>query len=60
MDAFTVDVTDIDGVSAGDEVVIMGSQGAHTIDAIKLGELAGSFAYEIVSGWGKRMPRVYI
>lgn len=60
MDAFTVDVTDVEGASPGDDVVVMGSQGDHAIDAVRLGELAGSFAYEIVSGWGKRMPRIYI
>ena len=60
MDAFMVDVTDIEEAGAGDDVVIIGSQGNQSIDANMLGEWAGSFAYEIVSGWSKRMPRIYV
>ncbi len=60
MDAFMIDVTDIAGAESGDEVVLLGSRGDYSIDANMLGQWAGSFAYEIVSGWGKRMPRVYI
>jgi len=60
MDAFMVDISGIEGARVGDDVILMGSQGDHTIDANTLGEWAGSFAYEILSGWGKRMPRVYL
>lgn len=59
MDAFMVDVTDIEGVEAGDETIIMGSDGDKVIDATLIGEWAGSFAYEILSGWSRRMPRFY-
>ena len=60
MDAFMVDVSDIESVQTGDDVILMGSQGDAKIDANDLGLRAGSFAYEIVSGWSKRMPRIYI
>ena len=60
MDSFMVDVTDIDGCTIGDDVVIMGSMGKAEISADKLGEWAGSFSYEILSGWGKRLPRIYV
>jgi len=59
MDAFMVDVTDVENASPGDEVIIMGVQGGASIDANTLGKWAGSFAYEIVSGWSKRLPRIY-
>ncbi len=60
MDAFMVDVTDIEGCAVDDDVVILGSMGKTEISADKLGEWAGSFSYEILSGWGKRLPRIYI
>jgi alanine racemase len=59
MDAFMIDVTDIASCSRGDEVVILGSMGKVVIDAHRLGDWAGSFAYEILSGWSKRLPRYY-
>lgn len=59
MDAFMVDVTDIKDAQVGDETVILGSDGDAVIDASMIGEWAGSFAYEIVSGWSKRLPRIY-
>jgi alanine racemase len=59
MDAFMVDVTDIVSCRQGDEVVIMGTMGNAVIGAHKMGEWTGSFAYEILSGWSKRLPRYY-
>ncbi|OGC94902.1 MAG: alanine racemase [candidate division Zixibacteria bacterium RBG_16_53_22] len=59
MDAFMVDVTDIPASQTGDEVVIMGRDSQERIDAHQLGRWAGSFSYEILSGWSKRLPRIY-
>ena len=59
MDAFMVDVTHIADCKSGDDVIIMGSAGKAVIGAHRLGEWAGSFAYEILSGWSKRLPRYY-
>lgn len=60
MDQFMVDVTDIDGVSKDDEVVLIGKSGDEEITAEKLAEMAGeTFNYEIVCDLGKRMPRVF-
>ena len=59
MDAFMVDITDIDDCEAGEEVVIMGSMGDKSITSQLLGELAGSFSYEIMSRWSRRIPRIY-
>ncbi len=59
MDAFMVDVTHIPGVKVGDEVVLMGKQGKDEITAHDLGEWTGTFAYEIMTRMGKRLPVVY-
>lgn len=59
MDAFMIDVTHIPGVKVGDEVVLMGKQGKDQITAHDLGEWTGTFAYEIMTRMGKRLPVVY-
>lgn len=59
MDQFMVDVTGL-GVSRGDEVILMGSDGENSITAEKIGDLSGRFNYELVCDINKRVPRVYI
>ena len=60
MDQFMVDVTDIDGVISGDEVILIGKSGNEEITTEKMAEIAGdTFNYEVVCDLGKRMPRVY-
>lgn len=59
MDQFMVDVTGL-GVSRGDEVILMGSDGENSITAEEIGELSGRFNYELVCDINKRVPRVYI
>lgn len=60
MDQMMFDVTKIEGVSEGDEVVLIGSSGDETITADELADACGTIGYEIVCGIGKRVPRVYI
>lgn len=60
MDQFMVDVTDIEGVSKDDEVVLIGKSGNEELTAEKMAEMAGeTFNYEIVCDLGKRIPRVF-
>ena len=60
MDMLTVDVTDIDGVDPGDEVVFLGSQGdAQTIDAREMAAWIGTIPYEILCRLGSRVERKY-
>jgi alanine racemase len=59
MDQFMVDVTNINGVTAEDEVVLIGKQGEHEIAADDIAELSGTINYEVVCGISKRVPRVY-
>ena len=60
MDQFMIDVTDIPGVRAGDEAVIIGAQGGNSISAEEVAAVSGTVNYEIVCGIGKRVPRVYV
>ncbi len=59
MDQFMADVTDIDGVEAGDEAVLVGQDKDGRITVEELSALAGTFNYEFVCGLGKRIPRIY-
>ena len=58
MDLAVVDVTEIDGVEAGDEVVILGSQGAGTIDVFAHAEATGTIPWEVFTRIGARVKRV--
>ncbi len=55
MDLTTIDITDCPPVQVGDEAVILG--GAITADDIA--QLAGTVSYEILTGIGNRVERVY-
>lgn len=60
MDQFMVDVSDIEGVQTGDEVVLIGKSGNEVLSVETLAEIAGdTFNYEIVCDLGKRMPRIF-
>lgn len=60
MDQFMVDVTEIDGVSFGDSVTLIGTDGNETITVEDLSALSGRFNYEFICDLGKRIPRVYV
>jgi alanine racemase len=59
MDMIIVDVTDIEGVSVGDEVVLLGGQGGNSITLHEIAEWAGTITYEILCGISKRIPRIH-
>lgn len=60
MDQFMVDVDGIPESAEGDEVTLIGTDGALTITMEELGDLSGRFNYELACDLGKRIPRVYI
>ena len=62
MDQFMVDVTDIDDIKEGDEVVLLGKdrKSGEEITAEFLGELSGRFNYELTCDINKRVPRVFV
>jgi alanine racemase len=59
MDLTTIDVTDIEGVAAGDEVVLLGRQGNEEIPAEELAAKLDTISYEVFCGVSARVPRVY-
>lgn len=59
MDQFMVDVSKIENVKDGDEVVLIGMQNDSQITVEELSELCGRFNYEFVCDLGKRIPRVF-
>jgi alanine racemase len=60
MDLAVLDVTDVDGVEAGDEVVILGTQAAMTITAFDHGEATGTIPWEVFTRIGARVRRVEV
>lgn len=60
MDQCMVDVTDLKDIKLGDEVILMGEQGASKFTADSIAELIGTINYEITCMISKRVPRVYI
>jgi len=59
MDQLMLDVTHIEGVRVGDEVLLIGGQGDERITAEELASLAGTINYEIVTSLNGRIPRIY-
>jgi alanine racemase len=55
MDMTMVDVTDIEGVKEGDEVIIFGKE----LPVLQLAQWAGTIPYEIMTGVSQRVKRVY-
>ncbi|MCE5198265.1 MAG: alanine racemase [Armatimonadota bacterium] len=59
MDQCLVDVTDVPGVSVGDEVVLYGG-GYDYLSVAKIAETIGTISYEVLCNIGMRVPRVYL
>lgn len=59
MDQFMVDVTAIPEAAEGDEVTLIGRDGAEELTMEEIGALSGRFNYELVCDLGKRIPRIY-
>ena len=59
MDLTIVDVTDVEGVSVGERVTLMGADGDLSIPAEDIARTAGTISYEITCGVSQRVPRRY-
>jgi alanine racemase len=59
MDMITVDVSDIQGVAPGDDVVFIGEQGGERLDAREMAAAIGTIPYEVLCRIGARIERVY-
>ena len=60
MDLMMIDVSNIDNVQVGDEVVLMGRDGSEEISCVELAEKAGTITWEIITRIGARVRRVYV
>lgn len=60
MDLLMADVTGLTNVQAGDEAVLIGRQGDEQILASEVAERAGTIAWEVFTGIGSRVRRVYL
>jgi alanine racemase len=59
MDQLVVDVSKIEGVAHGDEVVLIGAQGSQRIRAEEIAALAGTINYEVTTSLLPRVLRLY-
>ncbi len=60
MDLIVIDVSQVEGVDVGDEVILMGRQGNEEISAHELAEKAGTITWEICTRIGARVRRVFV
>jgi alanine racemase len=60
MDQSVLDVTEVPGTEAGDEVVILGSQEGETITAFDLADAAGTIPWEVFTRIGPRVRRIAV
>ena len=60
MDQMMVDVSHIPGVTPGDRVTLVGTDGDETITMEQIAAEADSFNYEFVCGISRRVPRIYV
>jgi alanine racemase len=56
MDMCMVDVSGVDNVMPGDEVILFGEG----LPVDEVAEKIGTINYEVVCGVGNRVPRVYV
>ena len=60
MDQLMIDVADIEDVTVGDTVTLIGKDGNEEITADEIGSLCGTVGYEIVCGISQRVPRIFV
>jgi alanine racemase len=60
MDLMMIDVSNVEDVQAGDEVVLMGRDGNEQVSCGELAERAGTITWEITTRIGSRVRRVYV
>jgi Alanine racemase len=60
MDLMVIDVSKLDNVQVGDEVVLMGRDGNEEISCAELAKTAGTIPWEITTRIGERVLRVFV
>jgi alanine racemase len=59
MDLTTIDLSHTDALAPGDDVTLLGSEGAVTLDAQQIARVAGTISYNILCSISARVKRVY-
>jgi|SRR6185437_11556204 len=60
MDMFMVDIGPQGTAYVGDEVVLIGKQGANEITLTSVAKKCRTITYEILCGFNERLPRIYV
>jgi alanine racemase len=60
MDVSMVDVTDVDDVQVGDEVVIFGRQGSEAVMVEEIARRGGTISYEVLCNISTRVRRIFV
>lgn len=59
MDVTAVDVTEIDEARPGSVATVLGSDGERSVTLEEMADASGTIPYEILTGLGRRLPRIY-
>lgn len=60
MDQCMIDVSDVNTITVGDEVIVFGNGGNDSETAASIAKHAGTISYEILCAIGNRVPRLYV
>jgi alanine racemase len=60
MDVAMAKIHPHEGVAVGDEAILIGKQGEEEITVDRVATQARTISYEILTGIGKRVPRIYV
>jgi len=60
MDLTTIDISECPDLKSGDAVILLGSEGAVSIDAQQIARLAGTISYSVLCGISARVKRIYV
>jgi alanine racemase len=60
MDMTVVNISEIQGVEAGDVATLIGASGEERITVDEVAGLAGTISYEVLTGFTPRLPRIWV
>jgi alanine racemase len=60
MDMTVVDLTEVPEAAAGDAATLVGADGGERIGLEEVAAKAGTISYEVLTGLGARLPRLYL
>ena len=60
MNAITVDVSHIDGIEKGDEVVLIGTQKNKSVSVFSFSEMSNQLNYEMLTRLPRDIPRIIV